>query len=52
MIRTPDKINVNYTIDLIAPSFGCSSEPYFSRLEKSIKTLNKLGYKIKTGENV
>ena len=52
MIRTPDKINVNDTIDLIAPSFGCSSEPYFSRLEKSIKTLNKLGYQIKTGENV
>lgn len=52
MIKTPSKLNINDTIELIAPSFGCASEPYFSRLEASIKTLNSLGYKVKTGRNV
>lgn len=52
MIKTPEPLKRGDCIDLIAPSFGCSSEPYFSRLEKAITNFTKWGYKIKVNRNV
>lgn len=40
----------NCTIGLVAPSFGCTIEPYKSRLENAIKNFEKLGYKIKVSK--
>ncbi len=41
----------NGKISLVAPSFGCASEPYKTRLDKAIENLKKLGYKIDIGPN-
>lgn len=37
MILEPKKISKNAKITLVAPSFGCTSEPYLSRLNEAIK---------------
>ena len=42
----------NGKIDLIAPSFGCTTEPYATRLDAAIKNLKKIGFKVKEGPNV
>ena len=52
MIRNFPKLNKGDTIALIAPSFGCTTEPYFTRLNASIKRFEKEGYKIKLYPNV
>lgn len=52
MIKTPEALHKGDCIDLIAPSFGCSSEPYFSRLEKAISNFSKWGYKTRANKNV
>ena len=38
-------------IYFIAPSFGCATSPYKERLEKSIKTFQKMGFSVILGEN-
>lgn len=40
------------TIEMIAPSFGVTEEPYYSRYDLSKRNLKHLGYTIKEGENV
>ena len=52
MSRTPPYLQSGDTISLVAPSFGCTTEPYLTRLGAAIKRLQKAGYKIKIGENV
>lgn len=39
-------------INLIAPSFGCTTEPYYSRLNMAIKHFNELGIKTINGANI
>ena len=39
-------------ISLIAPSFGCTTEPYASRLKMAIKHFTDLGFKITEGPNI
>ena len=39
-------------ITLIAPSFGCTTEPYNSRLKLAIKHFNDLGFNIIQGPNI
>ena len=39
-------------ISLVAPSFGCTTEPYKTRLEVAIKNLEELGFIIDKGPNI
>ena len=38
-------------ISLVAPSFGCATEPYKTRLRIAIKNLKSFGYKVSVGPN-
>lgn len=42
----------NNKIELIAPSFGCTLEPYKSRLDKAIYNFKNLGFEIIEGSNI
>lgn len=42
----------NGKISLVAPSFGCTTEPYKTRLEVAIKNLESEGFVIEQGENI
>ena len=42
----------NGKISLVAPSFGCTTEPYKTRLEVAIKNLEKMGFEIEQGPNI
>lgn len=44
-------INKKSKIYLVAPSFGCTTSPYFERLNKAIPRLEKLGYTVIVGDN-
>lgn len=44
--------NDNNKIELIAPSFGCTLEPYKSRLDKAIYNFKSLGFEIIEGSNI
>ena len=52
MILEPKKISKNAKITLVAPSFGCTSEPYLSRLNEAIKIFKNLGYEVIEGKNI
>ena len=39
-------------IYLVAPSFGCTTEPYKTRLDVAIKNFSELGYQIIEGPNI
>ncbi len=52
MIIEPKKISKNLKIGLVAPSFGCTMEPYYSRLKASIETFKSLNYQVVEGENI
>ncbi|MCR5079164.1 MAG: LD-carboxypeptidase [Bacilli bacterium] len=52
LIKTPAYLEKGDAIELIAPSFGCTTEPYSTRLDASINRLRKEGYRIKEGRNV
>ena len=51
-MRTPPFLSTASTISLVAPSFGCNIEPYFSRLEAAIDNFRRWGYQVKVGPNV
>ena len=51
-MRNPPFLSLASTINLIAPSFGCNIEPYFTRLEAAIENFRKWGYQVKVGPNV
>ena len=50
--KTPRYLKDGDAIELVAPSFGCTTEPYLTRLLASIKRLKKEGYRIKEGRNI
>lgn len=52
MPREPKPIGEGATLSLVAPSFGCTTEPYRTRLEESIRILSSLGYRIEEGRNI
>lgn len=51
-MKYPNFLSKHDTIYLISPSFGCSTEPYKSRLNKAIENLNDLGFTIKKGKYI
>ena len=51
-MKTPPFLQKGDAIELIAPSFGCTTEPYATRLEASIKRLRKKGYRVIEGPNI
>ena len=48
----PKFLNENPKIYLVAPSFGCVTEPYQTRLKASIERLKMEGADIIEGENI
>lgn len=48
-MKYPKFLNEKDTIYLISPSFGCSTEPYKSRLKKAIFNLKEKGFNIIEG---
>ena len=52
MIRKPEPLHKGDALYMIAPSFGCATEPYITRYDATLKRLQKEGYKIVEGPNV
>ncbi len=52
MIKRPDYIRKGSTIGVTAPSFGCATEPYFSRYDIAVKKIEEYGYNIVEGKTV
>jgi muramoyltetrapeptide carboxypeptidase LdcA involved in peptidoglycan recycling len=50
-MRYPKFLTENDTIAVVAPSFGCSFEPYISCMNAAIKYFENKGYKIVEGPN-
>ncbi len=50
-MRYPDFLKTGGTIGFVAPSFGCTFEPYISRFENAKKTFAEMGYKLDVGPN-
>ena len=48
----PPYIKKGSTIGVIAPSFGCTEEPYLSRFNEALKAFKNRGYNIKVGSCV
>ena len=48
----PNYLKDKDTIYLVAPSFGCTTKPYNTRLKKAIKNLNDLEYNVIEGKNI
>lgn len=52
MLSLPAFLKENDLIYLVAPSFGCTSDPYATRMEAAIKEIKKRGYRVKEGRNI
>lgn len=50
-MRYPEFLKDNGTIGLVAPSFGCSVDPYKSCMDAAIKRFEGMGYHIIEGPN-
>ena len=50
-MRYPAFLAEGGRIGFIAPSFGCTIEPYRSDFEESLAVFTEKGYKISTGPN-
>jgi len=50
-MRYPDFLKDNGTIGFVAPSFGCTVEPYTSATKHAIELFESAGYKTKMGPN-
>ena len=50
-MRYPEFLHDNGTIGFVAPSFGCSTEPYISLFNNAQEHFKALGYKMKLGPN-
>lgn len=50
-MRYPEFLKENGIIGFIAPSFGCTTEPYRELFEKAIKTFEDLSYRTVLGPN-
>lgn len=51
-MKYPDFLNKNNKIYLVAPSFGCTTEPYMSRLGKAIDNFKAQGLEVIEGPNI
>ena len=51
-MKQPAFLKAGSTIGMIAPSFGVTTEPYYSRYNASKSNLESLGFNIREGENV
>lgn len=47
----PEFLKKGNTIGLVAPSFGCSFEPYLSRYEYALNQFKEMGYYVNEGPN-
>ena len=50
-MRYPDFIPTNGTLGFVAPSFGCTTEPYKSGFEYARSTWKEMGYRLDLGPN-
>ncbi|SFB87749.1 S66 family peptidase [Butyrivibrio sp. YAB3001] len=50
-MRYPEFLKPGGTIGFVAPSFGCTTQPYVSRFENARKRFDELGYKMEIGAN-
>ncbi|WP_029231948.1 S66 family peptidase [Butyrivibrio sp. VCB2006] len=50
-MRYPEFLKPGGTIGFVAPSFGCTFEPYISRFENARKNFTEMGYKLDIGPN-
>ena len=50
-MRYPKNLEKGGTIGFIAPSFGCTIEPYKTRFENAIRIFKEMGYNIWLGPN-
>lgn len=50
-MRYPDFLKEDGTIGFVAPSFGCTTEPYRSTFLNAQNKLHQLGYHVQIGEN-
>ncbi len=50
-MRYPDFLKKNGTIGLVAPSFGCATQPYLSCFNEAEKYFEERGYSIEEGPN-
>ena len=50
-MRFPKRVPQGGTIGFVAPSFGCSIEPYRSSFDASLKMWEKAGYRTELGQN-
>lgn len=50
-MRYPEFLKPGGTIGFVAPSFGCTFEPYISRFENARKTFSEMGYGLDVGPN-
>ena len=51
-MKEPAPLKPGATIALVAPSFGCTIEPYSTRLDASIARLKRHGFSIREGKNI
>ena len=50
-MRYPEFLRPGGTIGFIAPSFGCTTEPYVSCFEAALRRFRDMGYRTITGPN-
>ena len=50
-MKYPDFLHTHGTIALVAPSFGCNTEPYKSLLNAARKKFKTMGYHLRIGPN-
>lgn len=50
-MRYPEFLKANGTIGFVAPSFGCSTEPYITCFEAAKKKFTELGHELDLGPN-
>ena len=50
-MRFPVFLQEGGTIGLIAPSFGCTTEPYHSAFESALESFSRMGFRLNLGPN-
>ena len=51
-MRYPEPLKKNGTIGLVAPSYGCATEPYITRLEAALREAARLGFSVTEAPHV
>jgi len=51
-MRYPEFLKENGTIGFVAPSFGVTTEPYYTAFQNALKTFHEKGYQTVLGKNV